>query len=129
MKMRPDFLTVEEVLEIHRDQIARYGGEGGLRDEGMLRSAVAMPASGSGDRYYHEDLFEMAAAYLYHIVRNHPFLDGNKRTGLVVALVFLDLNGVQVRASQAEIETLVRQVAEGKADKKAVADLFRARSG
>jgi death-on-curing protein len=128
MTAKPEFLTVEEVLEIHRDQITRYGGEPGLRDEGMLESAVAMPVSGSGDDYFHKDLFEMAAAYLYHIVRNHPFIDGNKRTGLVAALIFLHLNGVRVRASQAEIEGLVRQVAEDKADKTAITHFFKMRS-
>ena len=125
MTAKPDFLTVEEVLKIHEDQIARYGGEPGLRDKGMLHSAIAMPASGSQEKYHHEDLFEMAAAYLYHIVRDHPFVDGNKRTGLVSALVFLDLNGVNIRASQADIERIAREVAEGKANKTSIADFFR----
>jgi death-on-curing protein len=78
--MPPVFLNLAEVLEIHRDQIERYGGQPGIRDLDLLQSALAMPAAGFGDRYLHEDLLEMAAAYLFHIARNHPFVDGNKRT-------------------------------------------------
>jgi death-on-curing protein len=110
----PRFLDVEEVLAIHRYQIERYGGSLGVRDLGLLQSAVAMPQAGAGDEYFHEDIFEMAAAYLFHIVRNHPFIDGNKRTGTAAALVFLDLNKVSLDPDLAEFEQLVRSVAEGK---------------
>ncbi len=79
--MDSTFLTLDEVIEIHRDMIERYGGSFGIRDEGLLESAVAMPQAGFGEQYLHADVFEMAAAYLFHIVRNHPFVDGNKRTG------------------------------------------------
>ena len=85
--MNPVFLELHEILEIHRDQIERYGGDPGVRDLELLKSAVAMPMAGVREKYLHGDLFEMAAAYLYHIVQNHPFVDGNKRTGLVAALV------------------------------------------
>ena len=70
--MTPEFLSLAEALEIHRDQIERYGGNTGIRDLGLLQSALAMPAAGFGERYLHTDLFEMAAAYLFHIVQNHP---------------------------------------------------------
>jgi len=110
--MTPDFLSFAEVLEIHRDQIERYGGKTGIRDLGLLQSALAMPAAGFGGRYLHGDLFEMAAAYLFHIVRNHPFVDGNKRTGAVAALVFLSLNGMEIEASEDIFEQTVRAVAE-----------------
>ena len=79
--MEPRFLSVADVLGFHEDQLANYGGAPGVRDMGLLESAVAMPMAGFGDQYLHADLFEMAAAYLYHIVCNHPFVDGNKRTG------------------------------------------------
>ena len=78
--MSPDFLTLDEVLEIHRDQIERYGGAAGIRDLGLLQSALAQPSATFGGQYLHADLHEMAAAYLYHLVQNHPFLDGNKST-------------------------------------------------
>lgn len=83
------FLSVEDVIEIHTDQIERYGGSLGVRDVELLRSAVGMPEAGFGDQYFHAGLFEMAAAYLYHIVQNHPFIDGNKRAGTMAAFVFL----------------------------------------
>ena len=123
--MEPVFLNLSQVLQVHRDQIGRYGGEGGIRDLGLLESAVAMPQTGFGGRFLHEDLFEMAAAYLFHIVRNHPFLDGNKRTGLVSALVFLRLNGVHVEATQDDVTRLVLSVAEGAAGKDAVTGFLR----
>jgi death-on-curing protein len=72
----PVFLTLGEVIEIHHDQIERYGGDSGIRDLGLLQSAMAMPAAGFGGRYLHADLCEMAAAYLFHITQNYPFVDG-----------------------------------------------------
>jgi death-on-curing protein len=128
MSLNPIFLSLGEVLEIHRDQIERYGGDPGIRDLGLLQSALAMPAAGFGGRYLHTDLFEMAAAYLFHITQNHPFLDGNKRTGAVASLVFLALNGVDVGADEEEFEKTVLRVAEGKIDKAAVAEFFRKNS-
>jgi len=123
--MAPDFLSLAEVLEIHRDQIERYGGKTGIRDLELLQSALAMPAAGFSGRYLHGNLFEMAAAYLFHIVRDHPFVDGNKRTGAVAALVFLSLNGMEIEADEDIFEQMVRAVAEGKMDKSAIAEFFR----
>ena len=120
-----EFLGLDDVLEIHRDQIERYGGSLGIRDMGLLQSAVAMPAAGFGDQYLHKDIFEMGAAYLFHVTQNHPFVDGNKRTGTVAAIVFLEMNGVELDADEGELETLVRSVATGQSDKTAVAAFFR----
>jgi len=124
----PVFLTLGEVIDIHRDQIERYGGDPGLRDLYLLQSAMAMPAAGFGGRYIHTDLFEMAAAYLFHITQNHPFIDGNKRTGAVASLVFLSLNDVEIEADEKEFEKFVLGVAEGKIEKAAVAEFFRKNS-
>lgn len=124
----PVFLTLGEVIEIHRDQLERYGGDPGIRDLGLLQSALAMPAAGFGGRYLHTDLFEMAAAYLFHITQNHPFIDGNKRTGAVAALVFLSLNGVEIEADETEFEKIVFAVSEGTSDKAAVAQFLRTNS-
>ena len=121
----PVFLGLDEVVEIHRDQIERYGGSPAIRDIELLQSAVAMPAAGIGENYFHTDIHEMAAAYLFHIIRNHPFIDGNKRTGAVAAVVFLYLNGMELDADEESFEALVRSVAEGKADKAAAAGFFR----
>ncbi|MDY6795662.1 MAG: type II toxin-antitoxin system death-on-curing family toxin [Actinomycetota bacterium] len=113
----PVFLTIAEVLEIHQDQLRRYGGHSGIRNLDLLKSAMAMPKAGMREEYFHADIVEMAAAYLFHIVCNHPFVDGNKRTAAVAALVFLALNGVEVDAEEGDFEQLVWRVAEGKTDK------------
>ena len=118
------FLTVEEILEIHADQIKRYGGRFGLRDLGLLQSAVAVPQSSFGGRYLHATLFETAAAYLFHIVQNHPFVDGNKRVGTAAALVFLKMNGIDIAVSNAALVELVLEVAQGKMSKTGIAEFF-----
>ncbi len=123
--MSPTFLSLSEVLRIHNDQIERYGGTPGIQDLNLLQSAIAMPMAGFKGRFLHNDLFEMAAAYLFHIVRNHPFIDGNKRTGIVCALVFLELNGIEIHASEDALVEMVTAVAEGRMKKDAVAKFFR----
>ena len=126
--MDPTFLSLPELLEIHQDQIARYGGSPGVRDMELLQSAAAMPQAGFGGQYLHSDLFEMAAAYLYHIVQNHPFIDGNKRVGAAAADVFLALNGIQLTASEDDYEELVLSAAQGLTAKSAVAEFLREHS-
>ena len=118
------FLTVEEILEIHADQIKRYGGRSGLRDLGLLQSAVAVPRSSFGGRYLHGTLFEIAAAYLFHIVQNHPFVDGNKRVGTAAALVFLKMNGIDIAVPNDALVELVLDVAQGKVNKTEIAEFF-----
>jgi death-on-curing protein len=122
---KPQFLGLEEVLEIHRDQIERYGGRKGVRDRGLLESALALPRAGAGGAYFHADVFEMAAAYLFHIVRNQPFVDGNWRVGAMATYVFLALNGRQLAASEAAYERLVLSIAEERKDKPAATEFFR----
>jgi death-on-curing protein len=121
----PIFLGLDEVIEIHHDQINRYGGPSGIRDIELLKSAISMPPATFGGEYLHKNLYEMAAAYLFHVVRNHPFLDGNKRTGAVAAVVFLIMNGIELQADEDSFEKLVRSVAEGKTDKAKIAEFFR----
>lgn len=123
--MRPDFLGLAEVLYIHADQVERYGGDPSIRDAGMLESALATPRATFGGEFLHRDLHEMAAAYLYHIVQSHPFVDGNKRTGTATALVFLELNGVTIDADEDALVELVLDVAQGRADKARIAEFFR----
>ena len=124
-RKEPEFLGLEEILEIHQDHIQRSGGSPGLRDLGLLQSAIAMPMAQFGGQYLHRDLFEMAAAYLFHIAQNHPFVDANKRTAAGAADVFLALNGVDLRADEKEFESVVFSVAEGKTDKAALAGFLR----
>ena len=113
----PRFLTLAEALEIHQDQIARYGGIPGIRDLDLLKSALAMPAASFGGQYLHSGLREMAAAYLFHLVSNHPFVDGNKRVGAVAALIFMELNGLAASPPQKELYEAVMAVARGELDK------------
>ena len=75
------FLTLEQVLRLHKASIDTFGGSHGLRDRGALASALAIPKAGFGDQYLHQSIYDKASAYLYHIVKNHPFVDGNKRSG------------------------------------------------
>ena len=123
--MEPTFLSLPEIVAIHRDQITRYGGSEGLRDWSLLQSAVAMPAAAFGGRFLHTDLCEMAAAYLFHLVKNHPFVDGNKRVGAVTALVFLTLNGFDFFAPEEDFAEMVLAVARGEMDKGQVAVFIR----
>jgi death-on-curing protein len=123
--MAPTFLALDEVLEIHRDQLARYGGAAGIRDLGLLQSALAQPQATFGGQFLHADLFEMAAAYLFHLVQNHPFVDGNKRVGAVAALVFLRMNDQDIHLTNIELASLVLSVAQGQADKAAIATFIR----
>jgi len=117
----PEFLNIEDVLEIHTMQLARYGGGDGLRDQSLLESALAQPQATFGGEFVHDGLFAMAAAYLFHITSNHPFIDGNKRTGLLSALVFLDLNGIAIERESEKLYDLTMAVAEGRADKDEIA--------
>jgi death on curing protein len=119
------FLTLDEVVAIHRDQIERYGGSFGVRDWGLLRSAIAMPAATFGDQFLHADMWEMAGAYLFHIVQNHPFIDGNKRVGAVAADVFLAINNLQLRATEDAYAELVLSVARGETSKSGIAEFVR----
>ena len=119
--MKVLFLTLGEVLSIHEEQIRLFGGPSGLRDSGLLQSAMGNVEATFGGAFLHGSLFEMAAAYLYGICRNHPFLDGNKRTAAAAALIFLDMNRIEVDADEEEFYRIVIGVAEGRVSKASVA--------
>jgi death on curing protein len=123
-----EFLSLEDVLILHAEQVSLYGGERGVRDLGLLESAIGQPRATFDGEFLHRDLFEMAAAYLYHIVQNHPFVDGNKRAGTVAALVFLDLNGVEIDAPKGSLYEITMSVAIGQAGKDQIAESFRAKA-
>ena len=111
------FLTLAEVIEIHADQIRRYGGRAGLRDLALLESALAQPEASFAGEWLHGDLYAMAAAYAYHLCQNHPFIDGNKRTGLAAALVFLELNGITVLDPRGRLKNAMIRIASVKMSK------------
>ncbi len=121
----PVFLDLEDVLLIHAEQLARYGGAPGIRDRGLLESAVAMPRASAGGEFAHPDLFAMAAAYAFHVAQNQPFVDGNKRTGLLAAIVFLDLNGVEIADPGGRLYDAMIAIAERTLDKSGLAELLR----
>jgi len=121
----PGFLTLAEVIEIHVDQIQRYGGRQGIRDFGLLESALAQPEASFGGEWLHRDVYKMAAAYAYHICQNHPFIDGNKRTALACALVFLELNGVRLGDPRGLFKDAMFDVASSRMKKAELVRLFR----
>jgi len=120
-----DFLSVDNVLHIHAAQIARFGGAGGVRDRGLLESALAQPQAGFGAVALHGDIWAMAAAYWFHLVRNHAFVDGNKRVGLVAALAFLELNGIELFCGDEELYDLTMALAVGQLSKDDAAHWLR----
>ena len=119
-----EFITLAEVIEIHKNQIGHYGGTLGLRDITLLQSALAMPETTYDGNYLHSDLYQMASAYAFHICQNHPFLDGNKRVALVVALVFLDFNGIEIDDPCEILYDAMMKVASGKMSKEDLGQVF-----
>ena len=116
--MEPVFLSLDEVLEIHEQQIERYGGSAGLRDPAGLESAVATPQATFGGEFLHSSIPAMAAAYLFHLCQNHAFIDGNKRVGANAAITFLLMNDWDATFSEEELVDLVLSVASGRLEKK-----------
>jgi death on curing protein len=111
------FLSIEQVVELHEDLIRLYGGLGGVRDAGLLESAIAMPQAAFGGEYLHQTVAEMAAAYLFHLCLNHPFHDGNKRIAFATAGIFLGLNGFVIDAAPEEEYDITIAVASGSCSK------------
>lgn len=107
------YLTPQQVLFIHARLIATTGGEHGVRDVGLLAAAVARPQATFAGQELYPTLFDKAAALLQSLVQNHPFVDGNKRTGLTAAALFLRQNGWQLQTSNQAVESFTLQVAQG----------------
>ena len=119
------FLTLAEVIDIHCNQMRLYGGLPGIRDINLLSSAIAMPHASFHGEYLHNDIYEMAAAYAFHICKNHPFVDGNKRTALVSALVFLELHGISISDPQGKLYDAMLDLSTGKLNKSEFAGILR----
>ena len=122
------FLDVEDVIEIHQDQIDRYKGEAGILSMDLLESAVAMPVQGFFGEYAHSFPFGMAAAYLFHLARNHAFGDGNKRVAAATAVNFLLLNGFKMTAGEPIHSELVLRIVKGEATKEDAAAFYQSHS-
>jgi death-on-curing protein len=113
----PDFLNQTTVLKIHTRQIEKFGGTPGIRDEGLLESALAQPQATFAGELLHPTIDKQAAAYLYHLAMNHPFIDGNKRTAFAVMDTFLRLNGYSLNLTNEQAYHLVMQVAQSQMSK------------
>ena len=107
-------LGIDIVREIHAEVIKQFGGANGIRDENLLASAVLTPQSSFGGKSPYADIVEIAAAYLFYICKNHPFVDGNKRTAMMATIVFLRLNGIEPAPDSSEWERLMLDVASSK---------------
>jgi death-on-curing protein len=125
--MEPVFLSLDEVLEIHAQQIERYGGSSGLRDSAGLESAVATPQATFGGEFLHGSIPAMAAAYLFHLCQNHAFIDGNKRVGANAAVTFLLMNDWEPTFDEDELVALVLSVASSRLAKPELSTIFEAR--
>jgi death-on-curing protein len=117
---RPAWIELEVVLAIHDEQLAEHGGQPGVRDRGLLESAMARPQNQFA--YGEHSVARLAASYAFGISRNHPFLDGNKRTSLVVAELFLELNGLELTATDAQCVTTFLQLAAGELSEEQLAE-------
>ena len=116
----PAWVDLEVLLAIHDEQLAEHGGQAGVRDRALLESALARPRNQFV--YGEQSIARLAASYAFGISRNHPFLDGNKRTSLVVAELFLNLNGLELTATDAECVTIFVQLAAGDLTEDALAE-------
>ena len=124
-RQEPVWLDVVDALAIHDRQLAEHGGGVGVRDSGLLDSAIARPVNRWG--YGDDDAARLAAAYAYGVARNHPFVDGNKRTAWVLARTFLALNGQTLRFAAEDAIPAVLALAAGELNEEELADWFRSR--
>lgn len=119
------FLRCAEVIEMHNFFVMRFGGGFGTRDNDLLESALHQPQVKFGGEYLHKDLFAMAAAYGFHFIKNHPFVDGNKRTGVATAVLFLETNDTPITLTNKELYTLALDIACSKISKEQLATIFK----
>jgi death-on-curing protein len=115
--MAVNFIPDDLVLTIHADLLQRYGGRPGLRDRNLLESALAQPKMTVGGTFAHKTVFDKAAAYGFHVCKNHPFIDGNKRVAFVLMDIFLQKNGWEIVAHEEEAYSLMIDLASGKLTK------------
>src|ERR1035438_10213977 len=127
--MDPLFLSLDEVLEIHEQQIERYGGSSGIRDAAALESAIATPQVTFGGEFLHRSMPAMAAAYRFHLCQNRAFIDGNKRAGANAAITFLLMNDWEPTFDEDELTDLVLAVASGTVGKPELIQVFESRCG
>ena len=123
-----EYLSIDQILDLHRRQIRGFGGASGLRDRGALEAAVARPQATFGGEDLYPDVAAKAAALMHSLVMNHPFMDGNKRVGAHAGIVFLLINHVEPDFSSAELTEVTLGVARGELSAEALAIWLRQRS-
>jgi len=119
------YLTAAQIITIHDELLEDFGGLAGIRDKNLLFSALEIPKTSFGNKKIYPSLFEKASAYLYHLIKNHPFNDGNKRTAYVAALVFLTINQAPIKFKINDLEQIVINVANGKINKEKLTHFFK----
>lgn len=122
------FIPDDIVLALHTDLLRRYGGKAGVRDQNLLESALTQPKITRGGKYAHKTLFDKAAAYGFHVYKNHPFVDGNKRVAFVLMDIFLQKNGWEIVANEEEAYTIMMSLASGKLNKAELAAWLKGHS-
>lgn len=124
----PKLVSIERVIRLHGRVIQEFGGTAELRDRGLLESALALPGAQFGGEYLHKTIPEMAAAYLFHLCKNHPFVDGNKRIALTTSEMFLIMNGWKLNATNQELEEVTLKVASSAMEKAELTQFFASHS-
>ncbi len=120
-----EYLIIDQIIEIHDEMLKRYGGLPGIRDKNLLWSAIDAPKAAMFGQEMYPSVYEKAAAYLYHLVCNHPFNDANKRTGFTATLVFLEVNNAKQAFQKEDLENLVIEVAKGKETKERITKFLK----
>lgn len=126
--MATKFVPIDIILVLHEDLLRKYGGSGGIRDRNLLESAIGQPRPAFAGKHLHKTLFDKAAAYGFHIARNHPFVDGNKRIAFVVMDIFLSRNGWDLVASEEEAYAMMMDLAQGHLAKPALSNWLKKHS-
>lgn len=119
------FIEIEDVIEIQKDLIDQFGGSHGLRDRGLLESALNSPSSTFEDEFLYTDIFEMATSYLYGLTKNHAFIDGNKRVGVYISILFLELNDYEVNLDNEQVYNLGIKTADSTYSKENILEILK----
>ncbi|HBS48212.1 TPA: type II toxin-antitoxin system death-on-curing family toxin [Candidatus Dependentiae bacterium] len=119
------FLQAKEILEIHKNIIETYGGALGIRSNHLFLSAIAQPEFKIQNKYVHKNIYLMTAAYLFHLIKNHPFVDGNKRTSVASALLFLTINKTKINITEKQLTELSLKTATTKITKEKIAAILK----
>ena len=123
-----NYLNINQVLAIHSEVIEQAGGSRGIRDIGLVDSAVARPQATFGGKDLYPDIFSKAACLGHSLIRNHPFVDGNKRTGYMSIRLFLNINGYDIKAPENEKYKFVIEITEKKRDERSIAEWLKKHS-